>query len=96
MFDSGLQTCSRCGHRLEEELYPAQNKVHHLELKIKILENEKKHKEMEITDLKEVNGRLRACDPFGAHVDKLEQHIDNFSKELGNINRPAFNLLFIL
>ena len=39
---------------------------------------------MEITELKETNERLRECDPFGAHVDKLEQHIDNVSKELEN------------
>jgi len=77
----GNQTCSRCGYRLEEEFYP-QNKIRQLELKIKVLENEKRHRETEITELREANERLKACDPFGAHVNKLEQHIDNFSREL--------------
>ena len=84
------QTCSRCGHRLEEELYP-QNKIHQLELKIKILENEKRHREIEITELRDENERLKACEPFGAHVNKLEQHIDNVSRELENINRRLAN-----
>lgn len=86
----GNQTCLRCGHRLEEEHYP-QNKIHQLELKIKILENEKRHKEMEIAKLREENERLKACEPFGAQVNKLEQHVDNFSRELENINRKLVN-----
>ena len=75
---------------MDEEIYP-QNKIHRLELKIKILENEKKHREMEITELREDNERLKACEPFGAHVNKLEQHVDNFSRELENINRKLVN-----
>ena len=46
---------------------------------------------MEITELREENERLKACEPFGAHVNKLEQHVDNFSRELENINRKLVN-----
>ena len=86
--------CSRCGHKSEKELYPFKtrlesdrNKIQQLELKIKSLENEKKHREMEITELREANERLKAFDPFGAHINKLEQHIENLSRELQNINK---------
>lgn len=75
---------------MEEEVYP-QNKIHRLELKIKSLENEKRQKEMEITELREENERLKASEPFGAHVNKLEQHVDDFSRELENINRKLVN-----
>ena len=33
----------------------------------------------------------KACEPFGAHVNKLEQHINNFIRELENINRSLVN-----
>ena len=89
------QTCSRCGHRLEEELYP-QNKIHQLELKIKILENEKRHREIEITELRDENERLKACEPFEAHVNKLDQHIDNFSRELEDIKGPLTDFRALL
>ena len=89
------QTCSRCGHRLEEELYP-QNKIHQLELKIKILENEKRHREIEITELRAENERLKACEPFEAHVNKLDQHIDNFSRELEDIKGPLTDFRALL
>ena len=56
LFNSRNQTCSRCGHRLEEDLY-AQHKIHQLELEIKILENEKRYREMEITELRDENER---------------------------------------
>lgn len=79
---------------MEEELYALktklgsdENKIQQLELKIKTLENERKHKEMEITELREANARLKVLDPFGAHVNKLEQHIENLSRELENINK---------
>ena len=75
---------------MEEELY-SRNKIRQQEHKTKILENEKRHREMEITELKEENERLKACEPFGPHVNKLEQHIDNFSRELENINRRLVN-----
>ena len=42
---------------------------------------------MEITELREANERLKAFDPFGAHINKLEQNIENLSKELQNINK---------
>ena len=51
------------------------------------MENEKEHREMEITELREANERLKAFDPFGAHINKLEQNIENLSKELQNINK---------
>ena len=67
------------------------SKIRQQEHKTKILENEKRYREMEITELKEENERLKACEPFGAHVNKLEKHIDNFSRELENINRRLVN-----
>ena len=79
---------------MEEELFPLKrrlasdrNKIQQLELKIKTFENEKKHREMEITELREVNERLKAFHPFAGHINKMEQNIENLSRELQNINK---------
>ena len=42
---------------------------------------------MEIKELREANERLKAFDPFAGHINKVEQNIENLSRELQNINK---------